>query len=107
MKNYEIIQLTIRPCYIYIEGEDIEEFWIDDKNALDTYLHEDSDNKPGYLKEDETIRHYLIQCYKPKGISIDETNEHLCKYVVWLGPTDEMFHEWDFENHCSTDCLID
>ena len=98
-KEYELLQLLIRPCFVFIEGEKKEDYWVDDQNAVHYYLEDDDDDIPGTIKETGK-KHWIIQAVKPKGIKITDDNEDLVKYIVWLGPKDDLHKEWDFDKHC-------
>lgn len=98
-QEYELLCMTVRPCFVYIEEEPEEDYWVDDQNAIYYYLEDDSDENPGII-EKSGKRHWLIQCIKPKGLKVTDDNEDQLKYIVYLGPKKDMNKEWDFDNHC-------
>ena len=70
LDNYELIISFAMPCYLYIEGESKEKFYVDEQTC-DYYLFKDIDNVPKYWK---------LMLYKPDNIEhVNKGNIHLCK----------------------------
>lgn len=102
LDNYELIISFAMPCYLYIEGESKEKFYVDEQTC-DYYLFNDIDNVPKYWK---------LMLYKPNNIKhVDKNNIHLCKWLVNESyhdfisddsndDTDYEYYDWDFKNHC-------
>ena len=102
LDNYELVISFAMPCYLYIEGESKEKFYVDEQTC-DYYLFNDKDAEPKFWK---------IMLYKPNNIKhVDKNNIHLCKWLVNESyhdfvyddsddDTDYEYYEWDFKNHC-------
>ena len=102
LDNYELVISFAMPCYLYIEGESKEKFYVDEQTC-DYYLFNDKDAEPKFWK---------IMLYKPNNIKhVDKNNIHLCKWLVNESyhelvyddsddDTDYEYYEWDFKKHC-------
>ena len=106
LDNYELVISFAMPCYLYIEGESKEKFYVDEQTC-DYYLFKDIDNVPKYWK---------LMLYKPNNIKhVDKNNIHLCKWLVNESyhdfvsnddkdnsndDTEYEYYEWDFNKHC-------
>lgn len=105
LENYKLVISSIIPCYLYIEDEPTEKFYIDEQTC-DYYLFKDIDNVPKYWK---------IMLYKPDNIEhINKDNINLCKWLVtesyhdFISPNSNddntdyeyyEYYEWDFKKH--------
>lgn len=76
-----------------------EDYWVDYQNAIDYFLDNEILGEKQSKTKDGKI-HWLITSVKPKGIKIDSSNQDLVKWVVDFGTKEDIWEEWDFENHC-------
>lgn len=97
-ENYEPLSCFAIPCYSYTEGNKYEEYWIDWQNCVYYYIEDADEEKRGYNKEGK--KQWIISPVKPVGVKITEENEDLIKWVVYSGPDEDYYKEWDFEKHC-------
>lgn len=98
MKYPDYVPLTgfCTPAYRFIEGENVESFWVDSQNC---YILTVPDG-------DETLidgkNYWIIEPAKPKGMKIDneEQFKQHCKWLVfWSSIEDDEDKEWDFKEH--------
>lgn len=91
-KTYIPINGFVIPAYLYTEGNDKEQYWVDTQQlyvCLDDYLNE--------IDKDW----WVISPFKPKGeIVTDKNQKELVKWCVYESSINDDFgKKWDFENH--------
>lgn len=80
LDNYELIISFAMPCYLYIEGESKEKFYVDEQTC-DYYLFNDKDAEPKFWK---------IMLYKPNmkmnqvdlDIKYNRWDQDIYKYLL-------------------------
>lgn len=102
MQGYEIITAFVRPAYSYIEGEEREHYYLDSQNC---FYHEIVIATDDECKRKDGKKYWIIEPYKPEGITITEENyEEIKSQIKWLvsysSEDDDEDKEWDFNNHC-------
>lgn len=83
MIGYEIIRNWCRPAYSYIEGDEHEHYWVDSQNCYYYIVYEKTDEKTN--KRVDGKKYWIIEPYKPIGITITEENyEEIKPQIKWL-----------------------
>lgn len=103
MEGYEHIINWYTPSYSYIEGDKCEHRWVDSQNCWYYLIVEETDEETG--KRFDGKNFWIIEPYKPKGVTITEENyNEIMPQLKWLvtvtSEKGDRGKEWDFENHC-------
>ncbi len=94
VEDYEIIEAFAVPCYVYYEGNEHEEYWVDFQNMCFYVFEKIENNLVGGKK------YWIISPFKPKGTKIEKSNSNLVKWFVeWASDEHDEGFEWDFKNH--------
>lgn len=96
--EYEHLSGFVIPAYSYEEGDKNEQFWVDSQNCLFYFLDDEPDDGPAGIMKDGK-KHWMMDPIKPVGIKITEDNIDLVRWIVTIGPDEDMEKEWDFDNH--------
>lgn len=97
--KYKPFVRNITPVYRFIDGDDIEVFWVDAQNcAFYTYCNSKFSKETGLLDGRDW---WILWPYIPEDVeTIDENIKSKVKWVVDdSSRTEDIDKEWDFENH--------
>ena len=102
INNYTYVKGFCIPNYWYVEGDEKEEYWVDDNNLYYNKFNDNYDSNEGGEKKDER-KWWIIAPCMPTNTPLTEETKHLLKWLVaesYHPEEDYAFYEWDFDKHC-------
>ena len=105
MEGYEQINAFVTPAYSYVEGNKREHYYYDSQNC---FYHELFIATGDDGKRRDGKKYWIIEPYKPEGITITEENyEEVKSQIKWVvscsSEDNDEEKEWDFDKHCVKD----
>lgn len=98
-KDIEYVEYSgfVIPCYIYVEGSDKEEYWVDLQNAYFNFIDKEIDESTNKING---FNWWVITPHIPKNKK--KINDSDVKWFVSDSSlNNDTNFEWDFEKHCA------
>lgn len=95
--KYEFLNGFATPAYLYIEGEEVEKYWIDSQ-SLYYYVNDLIDEDTNLINGKNWC---IIEPLKIKGVKVTKENsKEVIKYFVTECSNERDYNkEWDFKEH--------